>query len=102
MRLGAGCALTSDTAAENPISNTIGVVGRTHQCPTPITRGGLPSISAQGNDCLQNGLQGKHVEGVVHNSRFRRRVIRSAYFAPDTSFCPRSTVIRLLCQSATS
>ena len=29
MRLGAGCALTNDTAAENPLSNTIGVVGRT-------------------------------------------------------------------------
>jgi hypothetical protein len=63
MRLGAGCALTNDTAAENPLSNTIG--SRPYpSMPHPIARGGLPSISAQGNDWLQNGLQGKHVEEV--------------------------------------
>jgi hypothetical protein len=78
MRLGAGCALTNDTAAENPLSNTIGVVGRTHQCPTPITRGGLPLHYCTRKRLVTERLMGK-ARG-RSNSRFRRRVIRSAYF----------------------
>src|ERR1700730_9911258 len=59
MRLGAGCALTNDTAAENPLSNTIGVVGRTHQCPTPITRGGLPLHYCTRKRLVTERLMGK-------------------------------------------
>src|SRR5580704_3723518 len=35
--------------AENTLSNTIGVCRPYPSMPHPITRGGLPSISAQGN-----------------------------------------------------
>src|ERR1700730_3384214 len=42
MRLGASSARTNDTAAENTLSNTIGVVGHTHQCPTPSLGAGHP------------------------------------------------------------
>src|ERR1700704_4152305 len=42
MRLGASSARTNDTAAENTLSNAIGVVGHTHQCPTPSLGAGYP------------------------------------------------------------